>query len=133
MRVSVQLNSPVMGDSEAFARTARALLEGVAFANQEHIARHGAPLLYESGARYLREPAGVETFVDIPTVLAQGGGDCAHLAAYRVAELRAAGIPARFRLIWQRAQDGRRVFHVQVRTPKGVEDPSVLLGMPPIE
>ena len=133
MRVDVCLQSPVLADSEVFARTARALLEAVAYVNQTTIATVGAPGLYESGVVYLREPPGVEQFVGLEIVLERGGGDCAQLAAWLVAQRRAEGKRSDFRLIWRELPNGRRIFHVQVRTNGKIEDPSVRLGMPPFE
>lgn len=89
------------------------------------------PKLYASGVRFMREPKGYESFVDLYEVIRKRGGDCAHLAAWRVAELRALGERATLRVTWQVDHAKRlRVFHVLVRRANGAEeDPSALLGM----
>jgi len=91
------------------------------------------PLLYSSGVRYIREEWGYEQWIPIPNVLRQGGADCEDLAAWRVAELRVRGIPAR--PMWSNWQgvrpDGEKftMYHIKVWTPYGVDDPSKRLGM----
>jgi len=57
---------------------------------------------------------------------ARGGGDCEDLAAWRAAELRIAGEPARVVVV--RSAPG--VLHAVVRRANGrIEDPSRRLGM----
>jgi hypothetical protein len=93
------------------------------------------PLLYESGARYRREPRGEEWWesaTDILGVTAQGTGDCEDLAAYRAAELRYVfGEPARVAI--KRTRRGS--FHAVVERADGtIEDPSrVLLALEQLE
>lgn len=88
------------------------------------------PPLYRSGVRYMREPKGRETFRDLYVTLAHKGGDCAHLAAWRVAELQEGGENATLRIQWVTTRRGPRIFHVLVRRGNGtIEDPSKLLGM----
>ena len=131
MRIDVRLSSPVLRVSDkAFAQVVRTLLEAVAQANVDFLREYpNTPPLYKAGVVYEEEPPGVEEFLDIPEVYSRGATDCANLCAWRVAELRKAGVKARFRLIWTRTPRGR-IFHVQVRHPNGrIEDPSVLLGM----
>lgn len=94
-------------------------------------ANRGTVRIYQSGVRYQDEPLGTESFVDIPHVLRQGWGDCAHLCCWRAAELRVTdSIAAIPELCLQSASEVGRlvVYHVRVRFPDGrVEDPSVYL------
>jgi hypothetical protein len=110
------------------------LLEALCKVNQGHLEEKAYPALYRSGVRYRRED-GTEEWLDIPTILAVGFGDCEDLACWRVAELRLAGVKAspyaRFRLI-----KGVHHYHALVKRygPRGrtwLEDPSRKLGMGP--
>ncbi len=128
-RIAVHLESPVLDHWEPFSRMARAALEAVVLVNRVTMRSRRVPALYRSGVRYASEPAGTESFVDCTTVLERGKGDCAHLCAYRVAELRERGEPAALRITFKRLP-GKRLFHVQVRRQSGrIEDPSRRLGM----
>jgi hypothetical protein len=106
------------------------LLETLAELDLDHLRRHPRmPPLYRSGVRYRREPDRSEKWRTIPVVMAAGHGDCEDLAAWRIAELRQAGIAARpcFRY---RRHGSRRVYHIMVCLPDGtIEDPSRVLGM----
>lgn len=112
-------------------------LQGIVRFNRWFLRTHPVPPLYRSGVRHRDEPwAGkVEEFAPIPTLLESGWGDCAQLCAWRIAELREAGIPATFRVIMvartRESGDRDRLYHVQVRLPptrgnrRGpVEDPT---------
>lgn len=115
---------------EDFARSVRALLEGLMWAAREEAFVVGP--LYGSDVRYVREPRGRETFVTPGVTKKLGGGDCAHLALWRVAELRNSGENAVFaiKIFPAKVPGGRRTFHVRVRRESGVvEDPSAALGM----
>lgn len=98
---------------------------------------HRVPPLYTLGrqgkVRYQEEDFGKEDFFDIPTVAAQGFADCEDLSAWRAAELRVAGYWAEPLVTWEAIEfeDGSLdvLFHVQVMTRNGVEDPSAILGM----
>lgn len=128
-RIQVQLRSPALDDWEVFSRMARAALEAVVLVNRVTMQRFAVPRLYKSGVVYAMEPAGTESFVDCTTVLKRGHGDCAHLCAYRVAELREQGDKAMLRITFKRLP-GKRLFHVQVRRENGrIEDSSRRLGM----
>lgn len=133
------------------------VLEGLTNVNQWHITRalrasrkgQGFPIppLYMSGVRYQEDPPGHEDWRDVFGVLKRGVGDCDQLTAWRVAELRVAGIPAEPVLKWQwipreamiasgyparllRGQPGVWLVHCLVRFPDGeTEDPSKILGM----
>jgi len=108
----------------------RSLLEALVTLNVDYLKRHPrTPALYRSGVRYRREPARTEEWRTIPIVRAQGFGDCEDLAAWRIAELRELGIPAKpcFRY---RQEGNKRIYHIMVCLPDGTgEDPSRVLGM----
>jgi hypothetical protein len=109
------------------------------------------PPLYASGVRYKEDPPGQENWKDCLAVLKDGHGDCDRLVAWRVAELRAAGIPAEPIIKWQQVPreiminmghppdmvppQGISMVHVCVgfpgwqQDPSLVEDPSKNLGM----
>jgi|SRR5882672_6449750 len=105
--------------------------------------KQGTPLpgIYTAGIRYQSEPEGSEEWLDIPAILQQNWGDCEELAAWRVAELRDAGIQARPAWRHRRVQSedtGKEysMYHIVVAVPsstaKGgyeIEDPSAKLGM----
>jgi hypothetical protein len=79
---------------------------------------------------------GGEHFCDIGVILELGSIDCDGVAAWRVAELRQAGIAARPYLTWRRSLGGGTTYHALVIWPpfgnvpyETSEDPSLLLGM----
>lgn len=122
--------------SKAFAAVIRNLLEAVVMANRIQLRlaeSRGTPLpsIYACGVKFMREPRGTETFVDIRRVLERGGGDCAHLAAWRCAELLEQGENAAIAVEYRINRKKRsRVFHVVVRREnQEIEDPSLALGM----
>ncbi|MEJ2325395.1 MAG: hypothetical protein P8Y25_00685 [Chromatiaceae bacterium] len=99
--------------------------------NRAHMRAHPKfPRLYHAGVRFKREPKGVETFVDAATCNWQGHGDCAHLAAWRAAELiERDHEPATLMIRWRRRRYPK-LFHVVVRrADQSIEDPSRKLGM----
>ncbi len=95
--------------------------------NVGYLARHQAPLLYQSGVRYRPDNRGSTEMQwwDIPAILSHGFADCKGLASWRVAELRNAGYSASPQVI----TDNGLMFHVRVLGPNGIEDPSKILGM----
>lgn len=131
MRITLDLGSPVLLDSELFAQTARIAIEAAILVCRAHLRRFKTPPLYSTGIRYRLEPLGVEEFVDVERILQRGFADCAQLVAWRVAELRESGERAEIRIQWHPPRaDGKRFFHVVVRRENGrIEDPSVRLGM----
>lgn len=132
MRITLDLQSPVLKNSKTFAIAARRAIEAATLVNIAHLrAFPNTPKLYESGVRYRLEPPGVEDFTDLVVLMRRGWGDCAQLVAWRVAELRVAGEKATIRVTWVRNPDnGKRMFHIQVRREDGrIEDPSTRLGM----
>jgi len=90
-------------------------------------ARAGRPLppIYRAGVRYDgSDPA--ERWQVPSETYARRRGDCEDLAAWRAAELRLAGEPAR--VVVYRSRPG--VLHAVVRRADGrIEDPSRRLGM----
>lgn len=116
-------------DDAAFARWVETGAEALASANQEHAQRGELPDLYSSGVRYrFKSDEQIQRWRDAKTILSEDGcAACAELAAWRVAELRAQGVPACARV----AQTDTDMFHVVViRGDTGeVEDPSLALGM----
>jgi len=132
VRVGIILSSSVVANPELFGAWVRATLQALVLTNRWLIQRAGGrfPGLYRAGVRFRREPDGEETFRDCANVLRRGGGDCAHLCAWRVAELQERGEAAGVRVQWPNTRKRPRVFHVQVRRASGaIEDPSRLLGM----
>jgi hypothetical protein len=130
--IQIQLASPQLKrHARLFAEMVRSLLQALVMVNRIALKSDPRiPPLYSSGVRYIKEKPGVETFRDLYLVLANHGGDCAHLAAWRVAELQQAGENASIRIQWKVTRRGIRLFHVVVRRGNGsIEDPSKLLGM----
>ena len=110
----------------------RHALHGMVALNRVQLRAREVPPLYKSGVRYKSEPPGTETIRDALTTYRLRFGDCAHLAAWRVAELREAGEQAWIRIQSKpsRRKPGLRIYHVVVRRANGsIEDPSRLLGM----
>lgn len=95
------------------------------------------PLLYESGVRYRAEDSGKPNteywWRDVPRILRKGVADCKGLAAWRAAELVVRyGIDAEPVVSYSFQPGGSVLYHVQVLTPQGIEDPSEKLGMTPL-
>lgn len=133
LRLGILALTPALVGSEAYGRTVRAMLEALAYVNGLHLAAFpDTPELYGSGVRYGESHPEIGFwFADIAAVQSSGLGICSALAAWRVAELRAKGEQATFRIEWKPAGAGA-VFHVRVRRRNGqIEDPSEMLGMPP--
>jgi len=131
-KIEVVVSGAVLREAFLFATFVRSLLAALVMVDYLSIkADPSLPSLYSSGVVFGREPRGVETFVDLHEVRRKGWGDCAHLAAWRCAELRAKGERATLRVTWQVDPARRlRIFHVLVRrADRSVEDPSKLLGM----
>jgi hypothetical protein len=98
---------------------------------REFLEKKGASATVLDAFTSLSEMCGSgEHFREIPRIIENGGGDCDNVAAWRVAELRERGIPAKPYITWKRRADGGMTYHVIVRWPDGTsEDPSLLLGM----
>jgi hypothetical protein len=122
------------------------MLEALCKINEGHLAERPYPPLYQSGVRYQREN-GTEEWLDIPSIIEAGWGDCEDLACWRVAELRRQGHRAgpyvrfrqidgvfhyhalvmRYRPVMQRSEAGL----IERLVPVAKEDPSRRLGMIP--
>jgi len=125
----------VSQDEESRDRVLKILLWALIALNLEYLKKNpGTPSLYKSGVRFIREREGEELWPTIGEVIKAGGGDCEDLAAWRVAELRNSGIPARpawrHRLVRMPSGQEATLYHILVFIPgRGYEDPSRLLGM----
>lgn len=137
-------------DEKRFAPIILAL-ECLAAINVWHLENTGPyPRLYESGVFYEAERPGKEDWLDLPTLLKLGKGDCEDLACVRVAEIRFYDkIDAHpvIRRKWISSaelrqqgyppdkipRDGIYLVHVLARYPDGservIECPSERLGM----
>lgn len=69
------------------------MLEALCRINEGHLAQFPYPPLFRSGVHYQRE-VGTENWLDIPSIIEAGWGDCEDLACWRVAELRKQGVKA---------------------------------------
>src|SRR5512138_50837 len=123
-------------DDRGVAESFRGLVNAMAEQNRLLLRKLGLPKLYDSGVLFRNEPwaTRLETLTTAPACMNRGWGDCAHLSAWRIAELREEGIDAGAKIYWRvhRRPNGRtaRLYHVEVRLPDGsVEDPSRYLGM----
>lgn len=119
-------------DREQSHRQLYILLQALTAVDEEYLRRHPeAPMLYQSGVRYMEEPPGQEDWQDIPTCLKMRAGDCEDLACWRVAELRVRhGIKAQPTFTYKVRENGGYLYHIQVQLPDGrKEDPSRVLGM----
>lgn len=133
MNLQVNIESNAAGENpELFASAIRHFLEGVIEINRASIRAGQIGPLYQSGVVYQDEPPDYESIVDALTTYSYGVGDCAHLSAWRVAELREAGENASITIEWNESiyEPDFLLYHVQVRRGDGsIEDPSALLGM----
>lgn len=106
------------------------LLESLVNIDRMEIRNNRLPPLYRAGVRYVREPRGSENWQDASTLVRAGEGDCEDLACYRTAELRNNGKKADPYIRWRRdSATGMYIYHVLVKRPGGLEDPSLKLGM----
>lgn len=102
-----------------------AALEGLVRLNVAQ-RKAGLPELYKTKVRYRRDQG--ETWDSGAICLRRGWGDCEDLAAWRAADLRCAGIPARAVVL--RSRTPGVSWHAVVCLPGGkYEDPSKKLGM----
>lgn len=138
--LSLEFRISVSENEESRDRVMKILLWALIALNLEYLKMNpGTPSLYRSGVRFIRENEGEELWPTIGVILANGGGDCEDLAAWRVAELRERGIPARpawrHRLVRMPSGQEATLYHILVyipkvgRIPAHLEDPSRLLGM----
>jgi hypothetical protein len=88
------------------------------------------PLLYESGVGYATEREWPERFRDGENVYNSGFGDCAQLAAWRLAEIQELEGDKQAKIAVMRGLDPgkERLFHVVIRRgDRRIEDPSTIL------
>lgn len=127
-------------------------LEALTATNEWHLReaiKRGEPLprLYDSGVFYQEEPPGQEDWLDYPTLLKEGKGDCEDLGCALTAERRVYdGIKSRPVLKWKFItsndlrmrgypskiipREGIYLIHILSQLPWGeLEDPSKILGM----
>ncbi len=117
------------------------LMEAMCAIDLLHLRQQRYPKLYESGVVYRREN-GTENWLDIPSIIKAGWGDCEDLVFWRVAELRKQGVKAAPFAKWRRVNGvfkyhalvrrfgpGRDHFGRWVAARDWLEDPSVRLGM----
>ena len=132
------------GDEADRVRSERSLLllmEAMCAIDELHLKLRTYPKLYESGVVYRRED-GTENWLDIPSVIAAGWGDCEDLVFWRVAELRKDGVKAapfakwrrvngvyKYHALVRRFSPGRDHFGRFVKSNAWLEDPSRRLGM----
>lgn len=132
IRIRLDLDREAYDSPLGFSLAFVSILSALVRWNQALIRKGHLSSLYTSGVRYQEEET--ESFATGLTVLRRGWGDCAHLCAWRIAELRERGEHARFRMKWGRGSRGprkeKRFYHVLVRRGNGkIECPSRLLGM----
>jgi hypothetical protein len=117
------------------AEALRAFLVCLTSINLSFLRRHQVVRLYDSGVRYQREAE----WLPIPELYQAGVGDCKSLVAALAAERIMLGQRVNLEFRWLKYDErGREVdsdmpgqyrFHILLRTPYGVEDPSRVLGM----
>jgi hypothetical protein len=125
-------------NAKANAYALRALLDCLTRIDQAYLLDHPrTPSLHGSGVVYGR----TEVWDAIPAIIDRTYGDCKSLTAWRVAELRRAGIQARPVFRFNPRRDGANDYHIlvqvirptrySVRDGSGAlyEDPSRDLGM----
>ena len=108
---------------------ARAIMISVEYLialNLDYLKRHATPSLYNAEVCYSRT---VE-WEPIPAIQLREHGDCKSLAAWRVAEYRLRGIPAKPVFRYRPRKDGFFDYHILIQLNNGQwEDPSKVLGM----
>lgn len=125
-KFDVMLDSVQLRDRRVFALLVRALLSQLLAINVGARKRGEVPPLYSTRVYFRPEPPGVETFRDAVNTYRMGHGDCAHLAAWRAADLIVKGEKASLAVKYPKA--GQRLFHVVVRREnRAIEDPSTVL------
>lgn len=102
-----------------------AVLEGLVALDYLFLRTGRYPRLYEAGIRYKRQ-LDPHRWASVHEVMRCGYADCKNLAAWRAAEFRLQGIPARV----VAHPSAPNTWHAIVKLPDGrTEDPSVILGM----
>lgn len=117
---------------EGRERCYEAMAEGLAIVDYEYLLENpNTPQLYESGIVYCDDGrARFDEWLDIPSVLDKGCGDCDDLVPWRLAELWRMGVNASAKALHQELSDGSVLFHIRILHRNGeIEDPSARLGM----
>jgi hypothetical protein len=119
------------GDRVRSQRAILWLMEALTQINISWLKQHPeTPTIYDSGVVYKFVPGEIDYWMDIPSIVRDGGADCEDLACWRVAELRHAGVNARPYIRWKKKNDSSYLYHALVWWPGGrIEDPSLALGM----
>lgn len=127
-----QSKAQIMADHEGL----HTLLHALTQIDIDYLASHQqTPKLYDLHSqglfRYQAEPEGEEDWLDIPSAIRQGWGDCEDIACWRVAELNVRyGFPATPTFVWLPMSNGGNLYHIQVQYPNGItEDPCRKVGM----
>lgn len=127
MKIRLQMDSLDTADGEVTASVVVALVEALATANSAFLHAHpDTPSLYRSGVRF-DETA---SWLDVPALLARGGGDCKSLVAWRIAEARLAGKTAKVHVLLKEEDPLRIRMHLQVEVAGRIEDPSRTCAFP---
>ena len=162
MLVVLDVQTHMIPNRRDVARCLAAYVHAAAEHNLVLLEHHPeTPSLFDTNLRFVPEPVEqpYETIKSIPLVILSNGGDCAHWAAWRLAENWRSELKSDGRRIsnakiywrdhckacnsiaretdWTCARCGanlvgnvKREYHAEIRGPNGiVEDPSRLLGM----
>lgn len=89
MLVVLDVQTDLIPSEYDVARCLAAMVHAAAEHNLVLLEHHpGTPRLLDTALRFVPEPSGqgFETIKSIPAVIRSGGGDCAHWAAWRLAE-----------------------------------------------
>jgi hypothetical protein len=113
-------------------RVLQLLLDALTQVNVEWMRAHPGvlPPLYQAGVVYTREPLGAdERWQDCYSTWQRKRGDCEDLACWLAAELQVKGEEARAFATGRPGPTGGSLYHIRVKTPRGIYDPSRVLGM----
>jgi len=105
-------------------------LEALVRIDVREIRSHALPELYSSGVVYEPED-GSERWLGASMVYDRGAADCEDLAAWLAAQRRIEGdrTARAFPMIVGITPTGVMQIHIVVQSMRGIEDPSVVLGM----
>lgn len=115
------------------AAEGRAALSALVLRDVDQLRRGRYPPLYSGAVRYRTSRGERGHWKTLRELMESGFGDCADLAAARVAELIVSGEDRRARPV-VRSTKRSGLYHVVVRRKDGsIEDPSKILGMKGVE
>jgi hypothetical protein len=113
-------------DVKENAAILRITLEYLIAVDLDYLQRHATPSLYDDPSVYHRT---VE-WEPIPAVQLRKYGDCKSLAAWKIAEYRFRGIPAKPVFRYRPRGGGFYDYHILIQLPgERFEDPSKIKGM----